>query len=871
MVKDHKNANIPIDDMYNVWIDNFSDNKEKQQLREETQAWAENLRQATIDSSLSTANTKLDLTIEQTWLKYEKDIRSWFLSAIDNLIEEIKDTRKWISKKWLSKGWRRWIKEDKDNIKQHEKQLIGKKNSLLKEAWREISDDEIFELKKIRNNLNKIRKDIGMSQRWYHENTASYLYNSPEIAKKSNKHQADNLEFEQKLQTELRDWAIKHIFNRTTRNANEFYRKIAEWRYVRADYEFFMRNRSVLAPSFQRCGIAIPTRPIQHIWNWWKIEKNQRTTRKSVDYSNMDWWETLEKWWVAGVLDKLLSDCGNMTPWQKNTWKSLWVLACFAGWIYWLYKFYTNKNTSLRYKAWITAWTIFWSQALTGEWPLSLFNKLMTGGLSMDELKNKFGNVVWWLGSSEAIQLSETTENALWIEWSNWEIVSENVAPAMYSMMIFNSSTKVSDIKTMTQSFGDNNIRKAFYKQSCNKLEKNYWTEAAECFRVTFSDQFDENKWTNRLASIWIVLGTTNNNESVYWLSNNATMNAIILEKYQTENWLKVKDKAMLQAYIKDKKTNNQAIDIDDLDKHKNTWFIVNEKATFTERPGDIQNKKDLISKVEWLSMDTTKKEELKQAIQDFYDERQIKNKPDLNDFSLRIENWLLIVKSHDWNETKIDLNNYSIKCNNSKFQVNNLSEALNIADITNYILWLTNKKKPANANIFSYNRVPQKAICFNDNSGKLNFFDTSILGVNRIRNRETIDKNASAYVEFLSEQRKEVNKLNLTDYPLVKQLWIDFFSNENEVKKLENRLKWVKQKLSVYTPASINPFSIWKRSKKLIFKREWNGWKWIDESFFPENIHDEFPTLNRTWNEEIFLQYMNNPNNKMRWSAISS
>jgi hypothetical protein len=31
------------------------------------------------------------------------------------------------------------------------------------------------------------------------------LYNSPEIARKSNEHQADNLEFEQKLQTEVKE------------------------------------------------------------------------------------------------------------------------------------------------------------------------------------------------------------------------------------------------------------------------------------------------------------------------------------------------------------------------------------------------------------------------------------------------------------------------------------------------------------------------------------------------------------------------------------------------------------------------------------------------------------------------------------------
>ncbi|MBR4634616.1 hypothetical protein IKO50_06870 [bacterium] len=72
----------------------------------------------------------------------------------------------------------------------------------------------------------------------------------------------------------------------------------------------------------------------------------------------------------------------------------------------------------------------------------------------------------------------------------------------MYSMMIFNSSTKVSDISTMTQSFSDNANRKAFYEQSCSKLEKDYGTQAVECFRATFTDQFDENKWTNRLASI---------------------------------------------------------------------------------------------------------------------------------------------------------------------------------------------------------------------------------------------------------------------------------------------------------------------------------------------------------------------------------
>jgi Cu2+-containing amine oxidase len=68
-------------------------------------------------------------------------------------------------------------------------------------------------------------------------------------------------------------------------------------------------------------------------------------------------------------------------------------------------------------------------------------------------------------------------------------------------MMIFNSSTKVSDITEMTTKFKDNNDnRKIFYEESCKKLEKEYGSSAAEHFQNTFSDQFDETKWNERLA-----------------------------------------------------------------------------------------------------------------------------------------------------------------------------------------------------------------------------------------------------------------------------------------------------------------------------------------------------------------------------------
>jgi hypothetical protein len=55
-----------------------------------------------------------------------------------------------------------------------------------------------------------------------------------------------------------------------------------------------------------------------------------------------------------------------------------------------------------------------------------------------------------------------------------------------------------------------------------------------------------------------------------------------------------------------------------------------------------------LANQVEALGIDTQKKSELKIAVQRFYDERTIENKPNINDFNLKIENNSLILASHN-------------------------------------------------------------------------------------------------------------------------------------------------------------------------------------------------------------------------------
>ena len=451
MAKARRNPNNPTDSMYD--IDNFRN--EEQQVIEWAQAWIDNLKQSTIDYSLSTASARSDLTIQRTWLEYERDIHTlvWFLSVVDKLLEEIEDTKKWISKRWLSKAWKKVMEESKNKLKQYEKQLKGKKKALLKQNKSgrvEIYENDIAHLRGLRQQLDLTRKEIWMWQRWEYASISSYLYNSPEIARKSNEYQADNLEFNQKLQKELKKWAVLRIFNWNVEEANNFYRRIAQWEYNEVDYQLYVTNSSVLAPSFQRCGIIIPNGPRWVVW-YRTVQWNERiptTVRRSVDYGNMDWGDTFKQWWVSWVFDKLLSNCNNLTPWQRETWKSLWVLACVAWSIYWLYKFYTNKKMWFWAKAGITAGTIFGTEVLLWETPLSLFNKFMTWWLSLEEMKNRFGNAISGIGNSG----SEA---------------SENTVPAMQSMMIFNSETTSGNIQQMTQTFKDDNKnRKAFYNQS---------------------------------------------------------------------------------------------------------------------------------------------------------------------------------------------------------------------------------------------------------------------------------------------------------------------------------------------------------------------------------------------------------------------
>ena len=753
--------------------DNFS-SREQQEIRERMSS----LSSTVVDWRIWTLWTRTDLTITQTWLENEQSLHTleWYLTTLDNLLQIIKDAKKWITKRWLSKAQKENMRVAKIKLNQYEKALKRKRRIILKQRWVEISQNDIHTLQDIREQTAKVKESMKSDTI---SDDGAYLYSSPEIARKSNRSKDKQIIFNQWFQGVLEDGAVKEIWNGNIEAVNDFFMRVAEWRYTQADYIKYTQNAWILNPHFERCGINVPLAAPSQLPSGRQYQIEQRSVG-SVDYSNMDWWETFERGWISWIIDKWLSFCKNMTPWQRNTWKSIGVLWWFAAWIFWLYKFFTNKNMSLLSKAWITAWTIFASQALTWDNPITLFRKLMTWWFSVDELKTTFWNAFW-----DAVS---------WV-WNSWIESLSSVAPAMYSAMIFNPWTTIWEVQAMTDRFRTNGDEwKTFRRQAVIKLEDNYGQRSAEYFSATFWDNFDEEKWRNWLWSFWVTDWSRTWDVIERYITN-AWINSQILNKYLEDNWLKIKEdeviKEEINEYIREKNENKETIDVDELEAHKEEWFTTNGESqttqqsesseTQTNQPSqstetqtsqsneniaDTQNKEKLKQYVDNLSLEESLKNELRTEIQAFYDERSTESKPNPNDFSLKMENNFLILTSHQWEKTEINLQRktltwfWSKGTNKYEIKFTRIKDLLNVADLTNNILAICRNKTITSTPPFQYKPRYKwgtwwRWIYFNDSESLLDF-DTRVLSGGRwwtMGKIDTLKDHPKEYAEYLSKR----------------------------------------------------------------------------------------------------------------------
>ena len=694
------------------------------------------------------------------------DSYEWYTKALSQLIFEIDwcaATAKY--KRWLNKSWKETLKTAKAKLKQY-KDIISDKKTMLEHELKakdklnaknpdkvpltvSISASEINWLKRRRGDRRKaIEEDIKAGQRGESSNIAPWPNQSLEQVIKWNRVDSRHVEYDSKLNEALQDTAFLRIIDNNQDRAREFLQAIANNSLSDAQITICQMRKVQLDPYFEKYGMTDQVHRCIQTRGW-------RYTQSVINYWNMDWETAYKTWWVVGWLNNtLIKAFPNAKPEQVSSFTNV---AVAAGWIYAIYriwKWFFGKNEKWERNLWLKtaglASLYFVPQLLLWKDWYSLLWEILSWKADFSELKYRGSNCLWFLNGSSPEVYNQMAPGLLWM----------HIFPAEYT---------VAHVRTLQQTFSDKNVRRKRYSVTYARLNRDN-TALSNEFKNTFNEnEYKEDEWKDFLAKLWIKDDTS-------WdivIFNEAAKTAD--KKTSFELWMKSQWKQRrsefkkeIDAYIEKKWEFNP-------DELNSSWFEDDEDAKYTMRKEDIENKEELWNQVDDLSLQEQERSELKVALADFYDERTIGSKPNLKEFSLKIENWKFILKSHGWYETEIDLDKRELVWFWNGITFTNLSDLLNVADLTNKILESQKWKVAVSYPPFQYkwpstileNWIGKwwRWIYFNDAEGVLHF-DTRVLSGGwwwTMWKIDTLWNNPKEYANYLSERRMKINKPSST------------------------------------------------------------------------------------------------------------
>ncbi len=98
------------------------------------------------------------------------DVRTldWYISVLNNLLQKIKDIKENMkeSKKWLSKSWKTVMKETKIKLERYEKQIKLKREALLKGVNVNICDEDLKFVRNLWMQINELKMDVWLDRDW---------------------------------------------------------------------------------------------------------------------------------------------------------------------------------------------------------------------------------------------------------------------------------------------------------------------------------------------------------------------------------------------------------------------------------------------------------------------------------------------------------------------------------------------------------------------------------------------------------------------------------------------------------------------------------------------------------------------------------
>ncbi len=888
-------SNLPLIESDEMTSSSVAEKKEAENATEQAKKWQEAIKQNIVWSAIAWVESKSYVHTFQAETQATIDLETYkgYTEALTQLIFEIDwctQTAKY--KSWLNQSWKQTLKTAREKLKQYKNIMKDKKRMIEHEFNAKnrlnannperaplsvnISNTEIEELKnRWFRRKQQIEFDIKEWQNWKSSNTAPRPNQSLEQVLRGNRVDQNHNNYDAKLNEALNDAA----FLRTIDNNQDVAIQILQWiaNNSLSDQQILViqSNMTQLSPYFEQYWITSQVHRCIQTRGW-------RYNHSVQVYWNIDWKTAYKKWWVTGWLNNtLIKAFPNAKPEQVSNISNI---AVAAGWIYAIYRIWKRffgKNEkwkrNILWKAALLAGGYFVPQLLVWQDWYSLLWDILTWKTDFWELWYRLSNCLWFINNNSP---EVYTQMAPWILW----------------MSIFPQTYTVDNVRSLQQTFSDQNARKQWYSTTYNRLNKDNSALANE-FRNTFSqNQYNENEWNVFLAKLWIT-DKTSWDTVIFNEAAKITDKKTSFELWMKSQWKEKNPqfKQEIDNYLK------QEWEFNPEDINPN-WFKNNKDAKYTLREEDFQNKEKLNDKVDNLPLNSQEKTELKSALEEFYDRRTLESKPNPNDFNLKIEDGLLILASQSWQEAKIDIHKKELVWFWNWIRYSDFSDLLNTADIANKIL-TSQKWKSANMPPFQYkqwwrwiyfnsaNSIIQDVITWNYSWMDTRVLTSWILWGNKVGSAvetflwlwwatskiENLYNHPWDFAEYLSKRRLNENKIdiNSAQYPILKWLsdsWINFI-NEQEVQQAEIRLNKVKEMRSEanWWPLWYSPFSIeWN---VLVFTNL-NGTKRHFPDKFPEEFSGKsqdlsnFPTLLKE--KDKFLDFMNDKANWMRWSTLN-
>ena len=590
--------------------------------------------------------------IRMLWqLEFELESREKAVKKLNGQNEMGKDTLKRTQEK--IKEWKKKAKTLRKNTEKYEKSIekSNKKDKKHADIPRfELDPVDWENFVEIYCQLEPLEYDTKKGMAGKYSNEANLPDGDTKQVRKSIKENLQTYHKQVEFNKALKDKAILEIFRNDAELTRKFLKSVIDGKmqpefrdyYQLAALQFGQNiaNYPFLAKQSIVCHRQIIDPLTPHWIGWYTVPASfSHPQRGPVNYNNLDWGETFKVGGINGTIRKVFDQFPNLTEKQKQTRSGLasLVITGFSlfKWAQWLLKGKDKGWMKWRQKGLTLAGVTFWTQVLLGENPISLFSKLMNGGLSFDEFKNRLQNSTTLFGGDRATAKYMRDQSLL---------------------QCFGGITPVELTTNMGNRERDPSSWTAFY-QSLSQQYGDY--PAVKDLWPTYNDQTQEKlrTWLNSIG-IWIPVYKALENTSFKDINEIQKKNQKFVDEYTIKRGLKVDgDK---QKEINTYLTRYNLSDPKILEEmYEKGLFKANLDAAETKRPEDIDYLKKTSENIEKKlnSLNKEQQNALYLWAKLFYNERSIANKPD---FSFEQEGDKIYLISHineDGTKQKLEIN----------------------------------------------------------------------------------------------------------------------------------------------------------------------------------------------------------------------